>query len=95
MLSWTEEQHIQDTQQEGSALLLGGEGGNILIYPPFISLQPLARVSAPARDSPELPESPAGWELEKLGKLGSRMASPTAALGSVALAVALPWLQDI
>lgn len=63
----------------------------------FIPLFPLwerdSCCSAPARDSPDLPESPVEWALERLGKLGSRLAYPTAALGSAALAVSLPWLQ--
>lgn len=58
----------------------------------FIPLFPLCNLwqggsccSAPARDSPDLLESPAEWVLEGLGKVGSRLASPTAAL-----AVSLP-----
>lgn len=44
----------------------------------FVPLFPLCNLwqgnsccSAPARDSPELPESPAEWALEEFGKLGS------------------------
>lgn len=71
MPSWTEEQHVQDTQQERSAVLLDGEGGIIFIYSSFTSLQPQrdSGRSAPARDGPDLPESPA-----ELGAGGARKA---------------------
>lgn len=94
MLSWTEEQHVQDMQCEGFAVVLGCEGGNFFIYSSFFPpLKGDSCCSAPARDSPELPESLAEWALEELGKLGSQLESPTTALGSAALAASRqPWL---